>query len=136
LSPFLAFLISPIRWSFESKGNSWKTLWKLTLFPPLINFERILAEWSIILVHFLSQLEVALIVLLSKSGPIKPKGKSIRFFSILFLSSIFLRLRRLKLWSLLIKLKSFTSLICWSPLMHARIGTSNSFSNCARKITT
>ena len=62
-----------------------------------MNFESSLAEGSIILVHFLSQLELALIVLLSKSGPIKPKGKSTRFFSIVFLSSIFLRLRRLKL---------------------------------------
>ena len=48
------------------------------------NFERSLAEWSIILVHFLSQLELALIVLLFKSGPIKPNGKFIRFFSIYF----------------------------------------------------
>ena len=62
-----------------------------------MNFERSLAEWSIIRVHFFFQLELALIVLLSKSGPTKPKGKSTRLFSIVLLSSIFLRLIRLKL---------------------------------------
>jgi len=45
-----------------------------------MKFESSLAEGSTILVHFLSQLELALIVLLSKSGPIKPKGNQLDFF--------------------------------------------------------
>ncbi len=62
-----------------------------------MKFERSLAEWSIILVHFFSQFELALIVILSKSGPIKPKGKSTRFFSIEFLSSILFKINKIEI---------------------------------------